>query len=227
MHISSSSADEFTDPEYSSDEGGNDTYDIIKTLKRKGLQKSHSEAQQRKNVNVSIFLILLLLTRQSSQTLARELLHQALHIRHGYEAFARHGVTEADLEKFNQNPTECGPTLRNTKLDKTGISTKAQMNSRWNQTLIYKLATEAKSIASRYNKEFEFGDIDWKKLFEVRMYRIILHDIKSRPREGEQHKDRLLRLAQDHDLMSKKNAQRGVRHLVCLPILALERLIVL
>lgn len=182
------------------------------------MKRSYTEAEQRRNTNVSS-LFLLSPGDNSLQSLARDLLHQALHIRYSYEAFARDGVTAERLEEFKRNHKERGPKLRNTRLDKTGLSTKTLMDSSWNRTLISILSKKAKSIASQAEKRFE-EKIDWIKLFDKRVYRIMLDEVKSRPLDDETHQERLLRLAKVHSQTSKRSGMINVRHMVCAHTLA-------
>ena len=80
----------------------------------------------------------------------------------------------------------------------------------------------AKSIASKTNDKKLAKSIDWHKLFSDRFSTIIRQEIKCQPKEGETHEDRLLRLAQEHNRVSKQNGVVHGRHLVCLPNLLVQ-----
>ena len=123
------------------------------------------------------------------------------------------------LEEFEKDPTEHGPKLRNTRLDKQGISAKKLVHSRWNQCLIFNLANAAESTANASVPQFGERGIDWRQLFQDRIYRILLHDEKCRPEENETHEQRLQHLAKDHDRILKRNGETNIRHLVGAPCL--------
>lgn len=183
--------------------------------------KSYTDAERRRNANVNDLSASLPADKEIYQELSRRLICQAFHVQHIYQIFARDGVSEERLKAFQTAPEEHGPKLRNTRLDKFGISTRDLKKSHWNQTLIKLLSDTAKSIVSKNDKKL-VKSIDWHKLFTARFSKIIRHEIKCRPKEGETHEDRLLRLAQDHNRVSKQNGVVHNRHLVCLPNLLVQ-----
>ena len=185
-------------------------------------EKSYSDAAQRKNANVNDLNYFSSRWQEIYQESSRRLICQAFHIHHIYQIFARDGVSEECLKAFRTAPKEHGPKLRNTRLDKFRISTRDLKKSQWNQTLIKLLSDTAKSITSKTNDKKLVKSIDWHKLFSDRFSTIIRQEIKCRPKEGETHEDRLLRLAQEHNHVTKQNSVVHGRHLVCLPNLLVQ-----
>ena len=149
------------------------------------------------------------------QKLGRQLIRQCFHVKHNYDEFARQGVSNERLQQFLENPEEHGPKLSNTRLDKTGYTTKELKLSRWNQRLIFILAREAKNITKKLGgKKGYFGDVDWKKFFEDRLYRLFLNEIQSRRLDDETEEQQLVRLAERHQDKVKRNAKTNILHMV-------------
>lgn len=94
------------------------------------------------------------------QELVRTLLLAFLGCKHLYEAFALPQVSDERLKSFREGNEEerakHGPKLRNSRLDKRGITTTEILASEWNETVMHRLAQECTEIASR-TKDTRFG----------------------------------------------------------------------
>ncbi|KAJ3889185.1 hypothetical protein GG344DRAFT_52143, partial [Lentinula edodes] len=101
--------------------------------------------------------------------------------RKNYQLFIRPGVSDARLEEFKQNPQTHGPKIRNTFIDKRGLTTQHLLEQPWNQQVNYIMAKNAEAIVGSC-KDQRFGDaVDWSALFSERIYRVCLDVIKGRP----------------------------------------------
>ncbi|KAJ3906598.1 hypothetical protein F5879DRAFT_797320 [Lentinula edodes] len=140
--------------------------------------------------------------------------------RKNYQLFIRPSVSDARLEEFKQNPQAHGPKIRNTLLDKRGLTTQHLVDRPWNQQLTYIMAKNAEEIVKR-SKDKRFGDpIDWLALFGERIYRVCLNVIKGRPmtinnlgtkENSQQIQDRLV---DSHLSRIKNNGEISSRHSV-------------
>ncbi|KAJ3888843.1 hypothetical protein GG344DRAFT_52841, partial [Lentinula edodes] len=140
--------------------------------------------------------------------------------RKNYQLFVRPSVSDARLKEFEQNPQACGPKIRNTFIDKRGLTTQHLLEQPWNQQVTQIMAKNAEQIAKNCKDE-RFGDkVDWLALFTERIYRVYLDVIKARPmtvvaggtRENSQQiQDRLV---DSHLSRIKCNGETNSRHVV-------------
>jgi len=87
------------------------------------------------------------------------------------EIFTRPGVSTARLAQFNDDPRTNGPKVRNTRLEKDGLTTtKMLRQSNWNQALLYLLTQLIGQIVRECPDKSLFGKrwkkIDWKALLK-------------------------------------------------------------
>ncbi|KAK7434707.1 hypothetical protein VKT23_020071 [Stygiomarasmius scandens] len=152
--------------------------------------------------------------KSNINSLSRELLHEALHVKRSYEAFARASVTTQRLDQFTGDPIEYAPQRRNTRLDKAGSTAASMLARPWNQALISVLVKEAKLIVSRC-KDRRFGneEIDWWMKFRERLMSIARDIIESRPKyQGEDVTKILIRMETNHRHKNERNRKNGILH---------------
>lgn len=140
--------------------------------------------------------------------------------RKNYQLFIRPSVSDARLKEFEQNPQAHGPKIRNTFIDKRGLTTQHLSDRPWNQQVTYIMARNAEEIVKNC-KDMRFGDkMDWLALFSERIYRVYLDIIKGRPitldaggtkENSQQIQDRLV---DSHLSRIKQNGETNSRHLV-------------
>ncbi|KAJ4501225.1 hypothetical protein C8R41DRAFT_716471, partial [Lentinula lateritia] len=138
--------------------------------------------------------------------------------RKNYQLFVRPSVSDARLKHFEENPQLYGPKIRNTFLDKRGLTTQQLAEQPWNEQVAYIMAKNAEEIF-RNCKDQRFGDaIDWLELFHECIYRVYLDVVKGRPKtldeagtreRPEQIQDRLV---ESHLLRIKNNGETNSRH---------------
>ncbi|KAJ4470716.1 hypothetical protein C8R41DRAFT_870691 [Lentinula lateritia] len=113
--------------------------------------------------------------------LARRIMRETLGGRKNYQLFICPSVSDARLKEFEQNPQAHGPKIRNTFIDKRGLTTQHLSDWPWNQQVTYIMARNAEEIVKNC-KDMRFGDkMDWLALFSERIYRVYLDIIKGRP----------------------------------------------
>ncbi|KAJ3913930.1 hypothetical protein F5877DRAFT_51418 [Lentinula edodes] len=139
--------------------------------------------------------------------------------RKNYQLFVRPSVSDARLKEFEQNPQACGPKIRNTFIDKRGLTMQHLLERPWNQQVAHIMARNAEEIAKNC-KDKRFGDkVDWLALFSERIYRVYLDVIKTRPttvaggtkETAQQIQDRLV---DSHLSRIKHNGETNSRHVV-------------
>ncbi|KAJ3886790.1 hypothetical protein GG344DRAFT_56827 [Lentinula edodes] len=141
--------------------------------------------------------------------------------RKNYQLFIRPSVSNTRLKEFKQNPQTHGPKIRNTYLDKRGLTTQHLQERPWNQQVTYIMAKNAEGIVNSC-KDQRFGDaVDWLALFSERIYRVYLDVVKGRPKavdaagtkeNSQQIQDRLV---DSHLSRIKHNGETNSRHAVC------------
>ncbi|KAK7435876.1 hypothetical protein VKT23_019407 [Stygiomarasmius scandens] len=151
---SSEGSSEESEGERDENDEEKDDFAVRMRYKRKGVRTKWTPDEQRININ----------------RLARSLLLYCLNAQHCYEIFARDGVSMERLTQFEEDPELYGPKLRNSRLDKRGLTTRKILNNDWNQALISKLSGEAEYIVDKC-KDNRFGQqkINWPALFEERL----------------------------------------------------------
>ncbi|KAK7448094.1 hypothetical protein VKT23_013852 [Stygiomarasmius scandens] len=192
------------DADISSDESENgddgkgerDDHTVRRKWERMGIRKRYTPGEQTTNVN----------------RLVRALVLTCLGSKHLFEAFARDSVDGAHLQNFLADPQEYQPRLRNSRLDKRGDTTSDMLKSRWNQTLMHKLADEA-SFIFRNSKDKRFGDEqpDWVQMIRTRIRPVLKTDLLARPQvPGEALQDRILRVASQYERIKETNKNNNV-----------------
>ncbi|KAK7436124.1 hypothetical protein VKT23_019326 [Stygiomarasmius scandens] len=189
----------------SSDEGDDemeerDDHVIRRKWERMGRKKKYTQQQQ--NINCS--------------RLARDLVLACLGSKHLFEGFARDQVDNERLTNFHVEPTAYGPKLRNSRLDKRGMSTQQMLDeSHWNQTLMHNLANEAAVIfANCPDKRFGEGPEDgWYKMIRVRIQPILKTHLEALPKfPGEPLRERIQRVAARYEKIKEYNKRNNILH---------------
>ncbi|KAJ3831652.1 hypothetical protein F5878DRAFT_497057, partial [Lentinula raphanica] len=128
--------------------------------------------------------------------------------------FAKDGVAADVLEQFlARTPNAQQPNVKDACLDKCGLTVKELLRSPWNRTLIRLLADGARTLAAGFpNGQYGEQSFDWEGLFKDRVNKVLRREVESRPRPGETHEDRILRLANQHDETNRKQGMTTIRH---------------
>ncbi|KAK7452217.1 hypothetical protein VKT23_012322 [Stygiomarasmius scandens] len=195
------------DADISSDESENgddgkgerDDHTIHRKWERMGIQKRYTPGEQATNANRLVHALVL----------------TCLGSKHLFEAFARDSVDDARLQNFLADPEEYQPRLHNSRLDKRGVTTNDMLKSRWNQTLMHKLADEA-SFIFRNTNDKRFGDEqpDWVQMIRTRIRPVLKTDLLARPQfPGEALRDRILRVASQYEKIKETNKNNNVLHM--------------
>ncbi|KAJ8089795.1 hypothetical protein PM082_018371 [Marasmius tenuissimus] len=128
--------------------------------------------------------------------LVRQVLSEALPTQHRrlLEVFARPGVSTQRLAQFEANPSEHGPKIRCTWLDKAGhTTTKMLRKSKWNLALIYRLTQLLVQIVKDCPDRRRFGkgwrNIDWKAQLQKRFNTIYSEIIDALPKNDAEKLD--------------------------------------
>ncbi|KAJ3834253.1 hypothetical protein F5878DRAFT_545180, partial [Lentinula raphanica] len=149
--------------------------------------------------------------------------------RKNFKAFVCPSVPTHRLQEFSADPSNHGPGLHSTWIDKRETTTSGLASLPWNEQLLVNLVKAARAIVSEA-KDDRFGsleteedpsgslEIDWISLITERLYRIYLAAIKSRPHtvEGQTESAQQIheRLVADYELRIKQNGETNVRHVV-------------
>ncbi|KAJ3840925.1 hypothetical protein F5878DRAFT_498496, partial [Lentinula raphanica] len=102
--------------------------------------------------------------------------------RRNFKGFVRASVSDDRLAEFVADPSQNGPKVRNTWIDKRATTTKDLAALPWNEQLLLNMTKTATSIvAEAKDKRFGKRTIKWLKLFTERLYRIFLDVVKALP----------------------------------------------
>ncbi|KAJ4466225.1 hypothetical protein C8R41DRAFT_926215 [Lentinula lateritia] len=110
---------------------------VAKAYAQKGIRSSWSRSAQRNQLN----------------KLARRIIRETLGGRKNYQLFVCPSVSDGRLKEFEQNPQAYGPKIRNTFIDKRGLTTQHLLEQPWNQQVTTIMAKNAEQIAKNCKDE--------------------------------------------------------------------------
>jgi hypothetical protein len=138
-----------------------------------------------------------------------------LHVREIQDATYRKGVDVQRLKNFSEDPDTYKPGLRCTRLDTRGQSIEELMESKWNQSVIHRLAMECKAIASISKDKSRFSNnCDWVALARERVYRILLAISHAVPEEDENDFEAAVRTLDEYYQRNNRAKNTQSRHAV-------------
>lgn len=147
------------------------------------------------------------------KALGRDLFKIAFGVKRVYAIFAKDGADKDSIQRFEGGVSD-GPSLTDARIDKHG-DINLLRKSPWNRQLLALFAQAAQEIASQFSDgRLGAKDFDWDRLFRERLFQILRDEINGRARPGENHDERVFRIAIEHDNLNSKKNKTTIRHLV-------------
>jgi hypothetical protein len=138
-----------------------------------------------------------------------------LHVREIQNATYRKGVDEQRLKDFSEDPDTYKPGLCCTRLDTRGQTIEELMESKWNQSVIHRLAMECKAIASISQDRSRFSNnCDWVALAWERVYRLLLAISHAVPEEDENDHEAAVRVLKEYYQRNDRAKNTQSQHVV-------------